>query len=155
MRKVLIAIMAVAMSACTMSEQDKAEKLISNYLDKNANDPSSVEIIEVGVIQIDSVKDVEEVGAYLQVQKELIEEYNLATDYYNLGLGSEAKKHDAEAAIKEKVLKRMKDEFKPYSNGKYTKVEYRAKNAMGALVKQTAIVRFDDELTKITEFTDK
>lgn len=35
-----------------------------------------------------------------------------------------------------------------------SKVKYRAKNAVGALVKKTADVRFDEGVTEITSFED-
>ena len=45
MRKAIIAIMALGMMACSQTDEQRAEKLISDYLEKNANDPSRVQDI--------------------------------------------------------------------------------------------------------------
>ena len=55
MRKAIIMLlMAVTMSACEKTPEQRAEKLIMEYLEKNANDPSSVQDLDVGkLIDID------------------------------------------------------------------------------------------------------
>lgn len=155
MKKVLITLMATVFVACSMTEQEKAEKMVRNYFERNANDPSSVEIIEIHPLQSDSIY------SYIQTEEHdrFAAEHDLLTERVELLTASEA---FDEAQMLLDSLGRMNDEFErkikefvPYKRGVMTKVEYRAKNAMGALVKKTATVRFDDELTSITEFTDE
>ena len=48
MRKALIFIFALFLMGCSQSDEQKAEKLVTEYLKEYANDPASVQDIEVG-----------------------------------------------------------------------------------------------------------
>lgn len=147
-------IVALFMVACTVTEQDRAEDLIRQYLDRNANDPSSVDIIEVGELQDDSVWYFHQTEE-CKVPDDSLKYYDAEVEY----LQSEGryKESSAMAQCALNLLDRIKaktDSFKPYLRGKYLRMEYRAKNAVGALVKKTADVRFDEGVTEITSFED-
>ncbi len=154
MRKGLFFIVALFMVACTVTEQDRAEDLIRQYLDRNANDPSSVDIIEVGELQDDSVWYFHQTEEFTFLDDSL-RFCESEVDF----LKAEGKNNEvvimAQNALN--LLDRIKaktDSFKPYLRGKCLRMEYRAKNAVGALVKKTADVRFDEGVTEITSFED-
>lgn len=154
MKKLLFIFVAVLMVACTMTEQDKAERLVKDYMERNANDPSSVEYVEFGTLQPDSVisfyftdeyeemKDSDEILMNETERLRLEGKYKEAADMAERGL-----------QFLERIEAKV-DSFKPYQRGMKMRLEYRAKNGVGALVKSTATVRFDNELTKITSFED-
>ena len=154
MKKLLFIFVAVLMVACTMTEQDKAERLIKEYMERNANDPSSVEYVEFGTLQPDSV-----ISFYFTDEYEAMKDSDeiFMNDTKLLELEG---KYDEAAKAAERGLQFLErieakvDSFKPYQRGMKMRLEYRAKNGVGALVKSTATVRFDNELTKVTSFED-
>lgn len=154
MRKLLFIFVAVLMVACTMTEQDKAERLVKEYMERNANDPSSVEYVEFGKLQPDSVFYFSETDEY----KEMMDSSEKMLD--DMELLRMQEKYSEGAALADSGVRLMDrieaktNSFKPYQRGMKMRLEYRAKNGVGALVKSTAMVRFDDELTKITSFED-
>ena len=155
MRKVLLFIVAVLLAACSATEKDKAERLIDEYFEKNANDPSSVEIIRISELRIDSVTSyllTDDYREWMDAFDEDSRAAELYTDAGNMKEAETALKHMD--AILKKVDEKEKD-FKPYMTGYYVSLEYRAKNGFGALVKSSAIVRFDKDMTKITSFDAK
>lgn len=154
MKKAMILLFALALTACSLSDEQKAEKLITKYLERNANDPSSVEIIEISPIRIDSVKTFEDEVEWQMLIREATDEYEVSSDFYEMGVKDYAEEHKKKAQAADAKREKLEKEFVPYSKGKFVIVEYRAKNAMGALVKSSASVRFDDELTKVEEFKD-
>lgn len=154
MRKILFFIAALFLVACTVTEQDRAEDLIRQYLDRNANDPSSVDIIEVGELRDDSVWYFHQTEES-KVLDDSLKYYDTEVEY----LQSEGRYNESSAMAQcaLNLLDRIKaktDSFKPYLRGKCLRMEYRAKNAVGALVKKTADVRFDEGVTEITSFED-
>lgn len=154
MRKGLFFIVALFMVACTVTEQDRAEDLIRHYLDRNANDPSSVDIIEVGELQDDSVWYFHQTEE-CKVLDDSLKYYDAEVEYLQSEGRYKESSEMAQCALN--LLDRIKaktDSFKPYLRGKYLRMEYRAKNAVGALVKKTADVRFDEGVTEITSFED-
>lgn len=147
-------IVALFMVACTVTEQDRAEDLIRKYLDRNSNDPSSVDIIEVGELKDDSVWYFHQTEES-KVFDDSLKYYDAEVEY----LQSEGRYNESSAMAQRalNLLDRIKaktDSFKPYLRGKCLRMEYRAKNAVGALVKKTADVRFDEGVTEITSFED-
>lgn len=56
MRKAIIILFVLALTACEKTPEQKAEALIIEYLEKNADDPSSVQDLEVGKL-IDTDED--------------------------------------------------------------------------------------------------
>ena len=155
MRKVLLLIVAVLLAACSATEKDKAERLIDEYFEKNANDPSSVKIIRISELRIDSVTSYLLTDDYREWMDAFDADSRAAELYTDAGNMKEA-----EAALKhmDVILKKVEEkekDFKPYMAGHYVSLEYRAKNGFGALVKYSAIVRFDKDMTKITSFDAK
>ena len=100
MRKVLFLIVAVLLAACSTTPEQRAQRLVTDYIKSTANDPSSVQDVEV---------------SFVKVKKEM--------------------------DIKGNWLKRH-----------YTVVEWREKNVYGALVNQSVVVKFDEEVTEIICF---
>ena len=45
---------------CTKSDDDKAAKLVKEWLEKNVNDPSSLEIVSITPVKTDSVLSYED-----------------------------------------------------------------------------------------------
>ena len=50
MRKAFIFLFLFALAACSMSDEQRAEKLVKEYLKKTANDPSSVQDVKCEAI---------------------------------------------------------------------------------------------------------
>ena len=48
MRKIALMVLAVFLMGCADTPEKRAERLIEEYLERNANDPSSVRDLEVG-----------------------------------------------------------------------------------------------------------
>ena len=69
MRKAIIMLlMAVALSACEKTPEQRAEKLIMEYLEKNANDPSSVQDVKVeGIVTMEGMKNKKQKFKYASV----------------------------------------------------------------------------------------
>ena len=57
MRKLLFIFVAVLMVACTMSPEERAEELVTEYIKSGANDPSSVQDVEVSPLRIKLERD--------------------------------------------------------------------------------------------------
>lgn len=154
MRKAIFFVAGLLLMSCTITEQDKAEKLVKEYLERNANDPSSVEIISISKIVADSVLDYSETEDFDKWMDSFDSDKRMADINTELGNIKEA-----EAAIKhmDVILENIdnkKKTFKPYLRGYYVLLEYRAKNGLGALVKSNTKVYFDSELTKVISFDD-
>lgn len=98
MRKLLFAAVLL-LASCSKTPQERAQSLVEDYLEQTANDPSSVQDVEVGEL------------------------FSIADTY-------------------------------PNDSGLHAVVYYRAKNAYGALVKESVSVRFNKEVTEITHFGD-
>lgn len=151
MRKAFVCIFTLALAACSLSDEQKAEKLITKYLERNANDPSSVEIIEIHPFEVDSASSYKGTLYYSYLTKDI--EAAKASIEENKDIKELADMYRNELKESEQKLEDYQKEFKPFFYWR-TLVEYRAKNAMGALVKKTAKVRMDKELTKIIDFKD-
>lgn len=155
MRKVLFLIVAVLLAACSSTPEDKAKRLINDYFEKNANDPSSIEIISMSELKADSVTSYLLTEDYRKWMDSFDSDSRAAEFYTDAG-----KMKEAEAALKhmDVILKKVKEkenEFEPYMLGYYVNLEYRAKNGFGALMKYTATVKFDKDMTKIVSFDSK
>lgn len=57
MRKVLLLIVAVMMAACSSSPEQRAEKLVTEYIKSGADDPSSVQDVEVAFVKMEKELD--------------------------------------------------------------------------------------------------
>ena len=151
MKKLLFVIVSLLLFVgCTKSDEEKAEQLIKEWLTKNTNDPSSLEIVNIEPIKTDSVLSYKDDVDYQMKERDIIHAYHFATKSYEEGLPELAKQYEKEAKAYEKDLEQIKNRFKPFSRGKTTTVNYRAKNEFGALVLNKMFFRFDDEMTKIT-----
>lgn len=154
MKKLLFIFVAVLMVACTMTEQDRAEWLVKEYMERNANDPSSVEYVEFGNLQPDSVflfSETDEYKEMMDSSDKMLDDMELLRMQERYAEGSSL----ADSALK--LMDRIEaktNSFKPYQRGMKMRLEYRAKNGVGVLVKSTAAVRFDNEMTKVTSFKD-
>lgn len=155
MKIIVLIMMAIALAGCSHSEQYKAEKLIKAYLERNANDPSSVEIIEISKLEADSVLSLIDDVEYQRMKEDVYFYTSHAEALIGYDALDEAESAIASADSINKKVDSLMAVFKPYLRGMKTLVEYRTKNAIGALVKKTAIVKFDNGLTTITEFTDE
>lgn len=100
MRKVLFLIVAVLLAGCSSSPEQRAERLVTDYIKATANDPSSVQDVDVSFVELKKEMDID--GNWLK--------------------------------------------------GHYTVVSWREKNAYGALMKQSVVVKFDEEVTQIICF---
>ena len=134
---------------CTKSDDDKAAKLVKEWLEKNVNDPSSLEIVSITPVKTDSVLSYEDDIDYEMKKDEIVSAYQFATRAIEDNVPSLAKEYENKAKAYEKDLEQIKNKFKPYSRGKITTVKYRAKNGFGALILEEKFFRFDDEITKI------
>ena len=144
---VLVALLTLV--GCTKSDGDKAAALVKEWLKKNANDPSSIEIVSVGPVLTDSVLSYIEENSYKIKHEEVIRAYEFATSALRDGIPGLAKEYEDKAKAGEIELQQMEDNFKPYSRGKISIVRYRAKNGFGALMLEEKSFLFDDEMTKI------
>lgn len=59
MRKVLFLIVAVLLAACSSSPEQRAERLVTDYIKSTANDPSSVQDVEVCFVEVKKEMDIE------------------------------------------------------------------------------------------------
>lgn len=153
MRKVIFMMVAVLLMTCSVTDDDKARKLIDAYMQKNANDPSSVEIIEVEKVQPDSANVFSSTALYSFLKDEKNSLEKLAKEMKDDGCDDCYNDFMKQAEEKEQEIEQHTIDFKPFFR-KQTVIHYRAKNAMGALVKSTARVKFDKDMTEIISFED-
>ena len=153
MRIVLFMIVAVLLTACSVTDDDRARKLIDAYMKKNANDPSSVEIIEVEKVQPDSANVFSSTALYSFLTDEKKSLEKLAKEMRDDGCDDCYDEFMKQAKEKEQEIEQHSIDFKPFFR-KQTVIHYRAKNAIGALVKSTARVKFDKDMTEIITFED-
>ena len=69
MRKVYFVFMAALLMGCSMTKEQKVEKLVKDYLNEYAHDPSSVEIISIGELTADSASTIEGTAFILMRQR--------------------------------------------------------------------------------------
>ena len=68
MKKAMILLFALALTACSLSDEQKAEKLVKEYLKENANDPSSVQDVKVeGIVTMEGMKNKKQKFKYASV----------------------------------------------------------------------------------------
>lgn len=68
MKKAMILLFALALTACSLSDEQKAEKLVKEYLEVNANDPSSVQDVKVeGIVTMEGMKNKKQKFKYASV----------------------------------------------------------------------------------------
>jgi hypothetical protein len=146
MKKILFAI--ILFSSCTFTKQQKAEKLIKDYLNIHLNDPHSYESVSFG--KIDSAySTLKEDSDYLSSNR-LIDQYQTDFDEWKAknpdfdGISDLSdsqtkyfiKMNDFYSNEKIKEMK-LRDsialKFKPSFKGWYIIHTYRAKNGFGAL----------------------
>lgn len=144
---------AVLLTACSVTDDDRARKLIDAYMKKNANDPSSVEIIEVEKVQPDSANVFSSTALYSFLTDEKKSLEKLAKEMRDDGCDDCYDEFMKQAKEKEQEIEQHSIDFKPFFR-KQTVIHYRAKNAIGALVKSTARVKFDKDMTEIITFED-
>lgn len=150
MKKLFFAVMVLLAAGCT--QQGKVERLVEDYIRENANDPSSVEIISISEVVVDSVTDYEQTDECAR----MLENFNTYNDACNSEMDLGHMKN-VDGAIKEmdNILKKIdekKASFKPYLEGYHVDVVYRAKNGFGALMKTTSHVRLSKDMTQIVGF---
>lgn len=141
-----------ALIACNISDDDKAESLIAEYLKVHANDPKSVEIVNIEKVEPDSASSYEgtaHYGYFSEENKELKEKVEEAKRTHDICL----ELYEEELQENEKEMEKARLDFKPFFY-KRTTVTYSAKNGFGALVLNSAKVRFDKEMSTILKFED-
>lgn len=149
MRKVLFFIIAVILIGCSKTNEEKARDMIVAYLEEHANDPKSVEIISIQPLEADSASRLEGTVFYAYYKEELERLKKSAED--NKDEDILYKMYLEEIERIQKDIEESRKNFVPFFKWK-TVVAYRGKNAIGALVRTTANVKFDKELTKIESF---
>ena len=136
------------MAGCSTTNDGKARKLIEQYLENHANDPKSIEIIEIGTLEADSASQFVPTAfdsISLKANYELLEDYKLMNDAFAVKYCNEQIEEEKEK------LEQKRREFQPYFFW-VTKIAYRGTNSFGALIRTEANVRFNEELTEIVSF---
>jgi len=161
---VLVALMAVCLFSCSPSKEDRAKKLIKEYMMENLKDPSSYQ--PVSFSKMDSVY-----SSYLETEEyeKLYGKNGLQSIFKMKSMEFEAqssvaetkketvrlldsalyysKKYDElESVYSEKVNSYQGKEFIGWS----LNLKYRAKNSFGGLDFGEKYFRFDKDVTKIT-----
>ena len=149
MRKVYFVFMVALLMGCSMTKEQKVEKLVKDYLNEYAHDPSSVEIISIGELTADSASTIEGTALYTYETERIKELRKSAEDDKDIKELYELDMKEIREA--ENCIEESRRTFKSFFFWR-AEVAYRAKNAIGALVRTTAHVKFDKELTKIEEF---
>ena len=152
MKKLITILAAIVLAACSVSEGDRTRDMIEDYLKKNTHDPASVELISVGELIVDSASRFEGTALYQTLEQELKDAEASAEEYK--GLEAELyNEYSKEAENIRREIAEYKSSFKPFFFW-YSDIDYRAKNAFGALVKSRAKVKFNQERTEILEFKE-
>lgn len=145
MKKAIIAIAALMCAACT----NPAEKAVKNYLESNSND-GKIEIVEMTDIEdytytYDPASIIKfDLDFALDEAENALSLYNEFGDTADL---ARSKAATAKAKELQAQLDTMKAEHYPM---KRTHVKYRGKNALGAMVLDTAILYLSNDMTKVS-----
>ncbi|MDG2430934.1 hypothetical protein [Flavobacterium sp.] len=171
-----LAIISFLFLSC--SKESKIKNKIKEYVEKNFNDPSSYELVELKLF--DTINE-QKVSKYLTdqrlgkltrikqyVQEKREEQSKIASNalfsgnhYYLITAMAKLEKQNAILNKFEKdsvkIIQNEINQLKKYINSKnishYRYIhEYRAKNDVGALVKCIDTLRIDNELKIITDF---
>ena len=150
--------------SCTLTNQQKAERLVKQYLEKSLNDPGSYESVSFGTVTAfyDDYKDTTAQGK--QWEKEASKLYHLAEKYHLLGDslheygGFDDKRGDKYFSMGDDYFakaRKISEKIELKNSGKngdllsYTITHtYRAKNAFGALTLETRDFHIDDKFTE-------
>ena len=144
-------VLAVFLMGCADTPEKRAERLIEEYLEKNANDPSSIEIVAVHPFEADSASVFESTALYDILMEEIADTKERIKD--NEDVEELAETYREELRRLEGEMQKGKADFNPFFFWSAV-VEYRGKNAMGALVKKTGKVKLDKEMTTVVGFKD-
>lgn len=147
-------ILCLGLAACTKTPQQTAEANIEAYMKKSLDDPASYSPISFG--PLDSVQTTfEDIEGYSMIKSEV--EYGFEeTDFLVEGSYEEYKAKKAAGYFEHKkdslinVLKKMEAGFKPTFKRFDCVHDFRAKNKMGAIVKEQVLVRLAPDLTIIS-----
>lgn len=132
------------------SGESNTDRLIREYMEANLKDPSSYEIISTS--EPDSAFYIGAGSDAYKVWEDMYDEYKRKSDYELMSMNPDVEmariyqESMAEAIQEMEKLAKVKE-----WTGWKVKHEYRAKNAMGALVKQTTTFYFDKEMSKIED----
>ena len=138
MKNILLVLIVclVALGSCKESNEDKAKKLIKEYVQKNANDPNSYESVELE--KIDTLfSSYWDDSTYQELfQKQFS---------YNDSIADVTKYMDSMSVVVQEYEKNFKGE--PLSLMAHHR--YRANTSFGAKVLNSSIFYFDLQLTRI------
>ena len=162
MKKLLLITIVIALTSCGSSNQDKAEKLVKNYLKEKMNDPSSYESVSFSpldstftkydsTVEASKLKMLVSQCSYqadsLKVEATYLKGQNKIDMLNNvLAKTREAIKYDS-------IYNVDKENYKGQFNGWVTIHSYRGSNAMGAKILVKTAFFFNPDITKITETT--
>ena len=146
MKKILIALFAASLCACTSSPEKKAQKLITEYLKENLKDPSSYEAMEFSKLDSSFTTFSDQAKVFSARFDSEKAEYEAAMMIDNLQAAKEAlqKMEKTQAEWEE-----AEDAFKPKFNGWKMSHKYRAKNGFGALDIGNEVFKINPEVTMI------
>jgi hypothetical protein len=174
-RKFSVVICLFGLIACSTSNEDIAKKNFETSLSKQLNDPSSYEFVSIEPLKTLSKWDSID-GEVLTIEKQILDEMEIQNalttaldatqSLINLGYGSitdlNSTKNDINISkTKESKLKVKSKEFKEKLKDvtlkneivEYrTNIQFRSKNALGALVLNSAYVRIGKNMDVI-DFT--
>lgn len=174
--KILLSISIILLlSSC--SKESKVKSAVNEYVEKNFNDPSSYELIELKLIDTlkeenaakflinQRVKYISQIENYIKEKKEengrkALNAFFSGNHFSVLIAGNEIKKQDLilnrykkdSIGIAQKEIEKLKKYSLSKKNIYYRyRHEFRAKNDVGALVKITDTIRIDDSYSIILE----
>lgn len=161
MKKILyIAATALLLGACAKpapTNEEKAQKLINEFIMANANDPKSYEAVSFGTLDStfssyyasDRYKELDSIRENLEKRKIVYEMFLNASKKGNKYLDSIEFCLDKQIDINNKMTSEAEN-YKGEHFGWKMSHRYRAANGFGAITLGTTIFYFDKELTEIT-----
>ena len=84
-KTLLLSVMVLCLMGCRMNQQERAEKLVEMYLNDTANDPKSIEVLDVSIVKTKKEMDAE--GNWV------IRHYGTATYRGKNAYGASVKEH--------------------------------------------------------------
>lgn len=127
----------IVLSSCNKSKEHKAENLIKDYIEKNANDPSSYEAVEFGKLDTFS-----QISVFSEYYNEVLKDYNSSEDDIFL-------KQESSNELSN-IINDPKQNPLSYS----IKHSYRIKNAYGARVLVSTVFYLNQTLDSIIHVQD-
>ena len=161
MKKYILPIMATMLMASCASEptnEERAQKLITDYILANANDPKSYEAVSFGTLDStfssyyasDRFKELDSIRENLEKRKIVYEMFLNWSNKGNKYLDSIEFCLDKQIEINNKMTSEAEN-YKGEHFGWKMSHRYRAANGFGAITLGTTVFHFNKELTEITK----